>query len=457
MPSFSPSPPLHKPQLHHPFPPTPLLLRLHLSLPTSPNSLLTFPPRPLSLSLSLHSTQIQSSSDHHVIGDCIVFEDGAFEDPYLQHDSSPSTDHDKTKTKTKTKTKSRGEPIINEGIEFGRRVEKKNVAIPLKETQEFLVYKEMKLRQLRPRVLDDPDIHLDVSGSETETETETETESGDLGGVGCSSSARAAPRNPAWRCRRKLFTKEEKFLLNKRVPNLADATSVNGSAASYLFDVNIPDDGNRMRPMPAVRVMLPRSVQYSCALIHGSAVWWTGKTFFLNLVEKWLPLHTLAASGEFYLVDALLKHNVDINAADKDGLTALHRAILCKKQAVTNYLLRESANPFVRDKEGATLMHYAVQTASIPAIKTLLLYNVDINLADDYGWTPLHLAVLTRRTDLVKLLLIKGADKTQRNKDGLTPVELCLYSGRHTRTYELVKLLKVLPKSQQPKQSVGSC
>lgn len=33
--------------------------------------------------------------------------------------------------------------------------------------------------------------------------------------------------------------------------------------------------------------------------------------------SKWLPLHTLAASGEFYLLDALLKHNVDLNAPDK--------------------------------------------------------------------------------------------------------------------------------------------
>lgn len=33
--------------------------------------------------------------------------------------------------------------------------------------------------------------------------------------------------------------------------------------------------------------------------------------------SKWLPLHTLAACGEFYLVHALLKHNVDINAVDK--------------------------------------------------------------------------------------------------------------------------------------------
>lgn len=32
------------------------------------------------------------------------------------------------------------------------------------------------------------------------------------------------------------------------------------------------------------------------------------------------------------------------------GFTALHRAIIAKKQAITNYLLRESANPFVRDK-----------------------------------------------------------------------------------------------------------
>lgn len=32
--------------------------------------------------------------------------------------------------------------------------------------------------------------------------------------------------------------------------------------------------------------------------------------------KKWLPLHTLAASGEFYLVDSLLKHNLDINATD---------------------------------------------------------------------------------------------------------------------------------------------
>ncbi|XWS45612.1 hypothetical protein CRYUN_Cryun15aG0151200 [Craigia yunnanensis] len=153
---------------------------------------------------------------------------------------------------------------------------------------------------------------------------------------------------------RKLFTKEDKLMLNRRVPDLAAATS-----------------------------------------------------------GKWLPLHALAASGEFYLVDALLKHNVDINAVDKNGLTALHKAIIGKRQAITNYLLRESANPFVRNED---------------------------------GWTPLYLAVQGRRTDIVKLLSIIGADKMLKNKDGLAPLDLCLYTGRDTRTYELIKLLKQLPK-----------
>ena len=34
----------------------------------------------------------------------------------------------------------------------------------------------------------------------------------------------------------------------------------------------------------------------------------------------------------------------------QDGWTALHKAIIGKKQAIMNYLLRESANPLVLDK-----------------------------------------------------------------------------------------------------------
>ncbi|PIA56735.1 hypothetical protein AQUCO_00700826v1 [Aquilegia coerulea] len=420
---------------------------LHSSFSTQS---LTFPRKPISsypFSVSLNSfypsiqTQTQEEDDddeeeEHVIGDCIVFEEGVFEDPYVQDDFVYKEPIIKKKSREYTQeenlvpdewieaqmeiniTKKEKRKIAQQ-IEYGSRLEKKNTKIPSVKTEEYLTYKEYKMSKLKPVVLDNLEFPLEEEEEEKEVGVH-KIFSGEDSEVGSSSSSsRVKPRNPRVAVykgtldditeffnsddyvpgenggkksqgRRKLLSKEEKVLLNKRTPNLENASS-----------------------------------------------------------GKWLPLHTLAASGEFYLVNALLKHTADINAADKDGLTALHKAIMCRKLAVTNYLLRESANPFIRDKEGATLMHYAVQAAAIPTIKILLLYNVDINLADDDGWTPLHLAIQTSRTDVVKLLLIKGADKTLRNQDGLTPLDLCLYSGRATRTCELIMLLKQLPKSRR--------
>ncbi|WOK98831.1 ankyrin repeat domain-containing protein, chloroplastic [Canna indica] len=361
--------------------------------------------------------------DELVIGDCLVFEDGAFEDgdPFEAPAPSPSAVPKRSSRRKPAATVVEPESLVPEKwketveeinltkkekrkisheLKFGSRMErKKKTSVP--DMEEYRARRETMLSRLKPVALDDP-----RGFPKEEAVVEPPGPEGSSGG-------RVAPRNPRLgldggklediadffnsgkyvprdayddknpKGRRKLFTEEEKKLLNRRIPNLAEAIS-----------------------------------------------------------NKWLPLHSLAASGEFFLVDTLLKHNVDINGVDKDGLSAMHKAILCKKQAVINYLLRNSANPFIRDNDGATLIHYAVQTASSQTIKILLLYNVDINLADNDGWTPLHVAVQTQRTDIVRLLLIKGADKTLKNGDGLTPLDLCLYSGRSLRTYELIKLLK---------------
>lgn len=413
-------------QPHKLFSPHPLFPSTHTPRKLQSLQTLKFP-RNWNLCNSLSpSLQSEDDSEEHVIGDCVVFEEGIFQDPIFQNDlNSKNLSKPKPKRSSKKKVAPEivGENLVPEKwreiqaeinltkkdmrkiaqeMEFNSKVEKKKRGlVPLRDMNldEYKAYKEAKLAQLQPLVLDNPSSfpvkEEDPVGKQAELD---------------SGSERVKPKNPRWAVygrgledvseffnsgmydpdankntegRRKLFTKEEKVLLNKGVPDLAAATS-----------------------------------------------------------DKWLPLHTLAACGEFYLLDSLMKHNVDINAVDKNDLTALHKAIIGKKQAVTNYLLRNSANPFVQDKDGATLMHYAVQTASSQTIKILLLYNVDINLQDNDGWTPLHLAVQTQRTDLVRLLLIKGADKTLKNKDGLTPLDLCLYFGQSVRTYELIKLLK---------------
>ncbi|KAL8034767.1 hypothetical protein ABFX02_12G051300 [Erythranthe guttata] len=415
--SLWPSSLLQKPQ-------TPLTFSLLHTSPLSLSSTLRFPSPTRTFPLKFANSPTHNAvpppypeedDEPAAIGDCLVFEEGIFDDPFLQN--TPNFKNKKSTADVSPENlipekwmvvqreiniSKKERRKLSQALEYGQRVEKRRQALKPLYSEDYEKLKREKLQQLNPVVLDKPEPELEPESLETNDKYEKKAD-------------RVAPRNPRLAVygggledisalfssgsydggnaakseggSGKFFSKEEKMLMNKRVPDLVVATS-----------------------------------------------------------GKWHPLHTLAASGEFYLVNSLLKHNnLDINAPDKNGLTAIHKAILGKKQAIFNFLLRESANPFVRDNEGATLMHYAVFAASSQMIKILLLYNVDINLQDNVGWTPLHLAVQSRRTDVVRLLLIKGADKTLKNRDGLTALDVCLHSGRDTRTYELIKLLKFKP------------
>ncbi|KAL6013615.1 hypothetical protein ACLOJK_004113 [Asimina triloba] len=127
-------------------------------------------------------------------------------------------------------------------------------------------------------------------------------------------------------------------------------------------------------------------------------------------------------------MDKLIESGVDIDVVDKDGYTALHKAVIGKKEAVISHLLRKGANPHIRDKrmielnalslrkDGATPLHYAVLVGALQTVKLLIKYKVDVNVADNEGWTPLHVAIQARCRDIAKILLVNGADKMRRNK-----------------------------------------
>ncbi|CAA3001965.1 Hypothetical predicted protein [Olea europaea subsp. europaea] len=326
-----------------------------LSLTTSrhncfPPTTLTFSKRPSSSLQFSFQSQYDASADvqeeDSVIGDCLVFEEGIFDDPFLQ--KSPDFRNGETQISTNKISKSRckidkteinQENLIPEKwleiqreisitkkerrklaqqLEYGKKVEKRRQGLRPISIEDFNKVKDDKLKQLKPIVLDEPN-RRSFEGSNDGDDIKGNGDKVDDCRSGGGISGRVAARNPRFAVyggglediseyfnsetydpdtatkprvgTNKLFTKEEKLLLNRRIPDLAVATS-----------------------------------------------------------GKWHPVHTLAASGEFYLMTSLLKHDVDINALDKDGLTGIHKAILGKKQAIFNCLLRESANPFIRDK-----------------------------------------------------------------------------------------------------------
>ncbi|XP_022133478.1 ankyrin repeat domain-containing protein EMB506, chloroplastic [Momordica charantia] len=160
---------------------------------------------------------------------------------------------------------------------------------------------------------------------------------------------------------------------------------------------------------------------------------------------KWNPLHTFALSGQIIQMDKLLESGFDIDSVDEDGFSALHKAIIGRKDAVIGHLLRKGASPHVKDKNGATPLHYAVQVGAKQIVKLLIKYKVDVNVADSDGWTPLHIAIQGRNRDITKILLVNGVDRNRRNKDGKTALDLSLCYGKNFKSYDLSKLLKVVP------------
>lgn len=161
--------------------------------------------------------------------------------------------------------------------------------------------------------------------------------------------------------------------------------------------------------------------------------------------SKWNPIHTFALSAQIIPMDKLLESGFDIDSVDEDGFSALHKAIIGRKDAVIGHLLRKGASPHIKDKNGAAPLHYAVQVGAKQIVKLLIKYKVDVNVADSDGWTPLHIAIQGRNRDITKILLVNGADRNRRNKDGRTPLDLSLCYGKNFKSYDLSKLLKVVP------------
>ncbi|KAK4791769.1 hypothetical protein SAY86_032182 [Trapa natans] len=114
--------------------------------------------------------------EDHVIGDCVVFEDGIFEDPYPHSKTIPASDNHNKKKVNKVEPENlvpdqwrevqaqlniskKDKRKIAQELEFGRRVEKRKQGYaPLRSVslEEYKAYKEAKMAQLKPVELDNP-------------------------------------------------------------------------------------------------------------------------------------------------------------------------------------------------------------------------------------------------------------------------------------------------------------
>jgi len=124
-----------------------------------------------------------------------------------------------------------------------------------------------------------------------------------------------------------------------------------------------------------------------------------------------------AKSGDAAAVKALLKAGVDVNAAQGDGMTALHWAATNGDVAMTQMLLSAGANVRATTRLGGlTPLHLATQSGQAQVAASLLAAGAEPNLATATGATPLMLAARSGNAETVTRLVEVGADINAKEK-----------------------------------------
>jgi ankyrin repeat protein len=124
-----------------------------------------------------------------------------------------------------------------------------------------------------------------------------------------------------------------------------------------------------------------------------------------------------AMKGDLETVRTLLKGGGDVNAAQGDGLTALHHAAMRGDDAMVDVLLYAGANHRATTRLGGyTPLHLAARQGQAGAIDRLVKAGADANLATLTGATALMLAAASGHVPAVKALLAHDVDVNAREK-----------------------------------------
>jgi ankyrin repeat protein len=157
------------------------------------------------------------------------------------------------------------------------------------------------------------------------------------------------------------------------------------------------------------------------------------------------PVADAAEKNDVQAVRSLLQQGADANAAQPDGLTALHWAALNDNKQIADLLLyagatvrpltrvggytplhlaaqsgnaeivgvllTAGADPDALTGTGVTALHFAAQANSAATITTLAEHGAEVDAPDSYqGRTPLMFAASRNSTEAVRALLATGAD-----------------------------------------------
>jgi hypothetical protein len=168
--------------------------------------------------------------------------------------------------------------------------------------------------------------------------------------------------------------------------------------------------------------------------------------YYFKAIEHYVyagdtALHIAAAAYDKEISKRLLAKGANIRARNRRGAEPFHYAVdgipdsptwnPAAQQATIECLIEAGADPNAADKSGVTPLHRAVRTRCAAAVRTLLANGADPHRANGSGSTALHLAVQNtgrggsgspasqkQQREIILLLLKHGARPSDRDASG---------------------------------------
>ena len=211
--------------------------------------------------------------------------------------------------------------------------------------------------------------------------------------------------------------------MSVRLPQMLALAATLGAASAFALPLaaQATDRGARAVTVPAAR---------SAAVARGA--------------RAGLPAAALvdaAQRGDLPGVRALLARDVSVDAAQGDGMTALHWAAERGDSAMAAVLLRAHADVHARTRIGAySPLHLAARGGHEGAVRALLAVDRDVRATTESGATALHLAAAAGNGAVVRALLDRGADANAREAVwGQTPL---VFAAERDRPDAITALLR---------------
>jgi ankyrin repeat protein len=150
----------------------------------------------------------------------------------------------------------------------------------------------------------------------------------------------------------------------------------------------------------------------------------------INAAES--PVADAAARGDREAVKSLLKQAADVNAAQGDGMTALHWAAMSGDVELAQMLIVAGANVKATTRLGSyTPLYLASQQGHGNVVQALIKAGGDVKTGTPNGTTPLMVAAASGDVDAVRALLEAGADVNA--KDGVRAQTPIIYAAASNR------------------------